>query len=151
MITTFTLSDVSSMEGFAGEVGKLLRRNASRSGAYFVTLSGELGAGKTTFVQILARQLGVSDSVQSPTFVLAKSYQTSVVWPKRILHIDAYRLSGFDNLRPIDWDREIMDTDTLILLEWPECVAPLSPLPNLEITLSVDPKGGRVATLRSTE
>ena len=111
-------------------------------------LSGFLGAGKTTFVQALAREFKVRESVQSPTFVLAKAYHTETPWPKRILHIDAYRLSGFDALRPLDWEHEVTRKETLILLEWPECVAPLLPIPDMAITFSVSPEGGRIAEMR---
>jgi tRNA threonylcarbamoyladenosine biosynthesis protein TsaE len=151
MTTRFTLPDLSSMEIFAKDIAKILHTISSHRGAYVVTLSGELGAGKTTFVQSLARELGIRESVQSPTFVLAKSYETAVSWPKRIVHIDAYRLNGFNDLRPLDWEREVGNTDTLILLEWPECVAPLSPLPDMQIVFSVESQGGRTATLKTKE
>src|ERR1700754_3179272 len=77
-------------EGFAG------RLVPSAQGATLVTLTGELGAGKTTFTQSLARALGVTDTVTSPTFVLEKIYSLpdSTQGFTRLVHIDAYRLSG---------------------------------------------------------
>ena len=143
---------VRDLTELAEEAKRLVSSLAQKQqGATLLTLSGELGAGKTTFTQALARVFGVSESVQSPTFVLAKSYQTEKHWPKRILHIDAYRLSGFHALRPLDWEREVANKDTLILLEWPECVAPLSPTPDMEILFSVEANGGRTATLNTQQ
>jgi tRNA threonylcarbamoyladenosine biosynthesis protein TsaE len=150
MTNTVTLPDLPSLDLFAKEVARILASVPPRECVYLVTLSGELGAGKTTFVQSLARSLGVVESVQSPTFILAKNYETTVSWPKRILHIDAYRLSGFEALRPLDWEHEAKRNDTVILLEWPECVAPLSPVPDMTITLSVEPNGGRKASLTTS-
>src|SRR3989338_7645376 len=66
---------------------------ASRErGATFVTLQGELGAGKTAFTQAVARALDVTETVTSPTFVLEKIYLLNGRQFKRLIHIDAYRL-----------------------------------------------------------
>ena len=89
----------------------------------------------------------MNEVVQSHTFVLAKTYETARVWPRRILHIDAYRLERFEDLGPLRWNEEVADQGTLILLEWPECVAPLSPVPDLSMTFSVTADRGREATV----
>jgi tRNA threonylcarbamoyladenosine biosynthesis protein TsaE len=96
------------------------------AGAQLVLLEGELGAGKTTFVQALARSLGVKERVTSPTFVIQKTYalpssQTKHGF-KRLVHIDAYRLNSLDDLRMLGWGECVADPHALILLEWPERV-----------------------------
>jgi tRNA threonylcarbamoyl adenosine modification protein YjeE len=142
---TFALPDLAALSRFAGIIAWALKHTPPRSGSYLITLSGDLGAGKTTFTQQLAKELGVKEVVQSPTFVLAKSYSTSVAWPKRILHVDAYRLEGPKELSAIDWESEIKRGDTIIVLEWPERVEPLSSRPDLSIRFSLSENGGRSA------
>lgn len=91
-------------------------------GARLVLIEGELGAGKTTFVQALARALGVRERVTSPTFVIEKTYELPSKTRddiKRIVHIDAYRLSSLSDLTALGWERHIDDPHALILLEWP--------------------------------
>ncbi len=110
------------------------------SGATLVTLSGELGAGKTAFVQEVARALGVEEVVTSPTFVLEKiyalpNYEHRKSLFERLVHIDAYRLESGKELIPLGFDELMEDTDNLILLEWPEKVADMLPEPSVRISL----------------
>lgn len=114
------------------------------AGATLVTLSGDLGAGKTSFVQAIARALGVTESVTSPTFVLAKSYAL----PEglafgSLLHVDAYRLAGGEDLARIGVTEALKDAGTLIFLEWPEIVADGLPDADVAITLAANDDGSR--------
>ncbi len=77
-------------------------------------LSGELGAGKTTFVQALLGALGVTEPVTSPTYAIAYTYQTPQL---DILHIDAYRLTDMEAC--ISLDLPAYSRNHLILMEWP--------------------------------
>ncbi len=105
--------------------------------ATLVTLSGDLGAGKTTFTQSVAREFGVSEHVTSPTFVLAKSYTLPGGAFKKLVHIDAYRLTEGKDLIPLAFDEVMSDVDTLVLLEWPEIVTDALPVADVAISLSV--------------
>lgn len=92
--------------------------------ATVIALSGELGAGKTTLTQEMARTLGIVDNIISPTFVIMKSYairNKSYSW-KTLIHIDAYRLDSSEELFKLGWRELSEDKDTLIILEWPEKV-----------------------------
>ena len=89
------------------------------STAHIIGLAGPLGAGKTTFVQMIAKELGVADTVPSPTFTLVRPYNIAHPVFKRLIHIDAYRLVG-DDLRGIGWDEYARDPENLIIVEWPE-------------------------------
>lgn len=114
--------------------GSLARRD---QGATLVTLSGELGAGKTSFVKAVARTLGVEETVNSPTFVLEKIYLLPDGQPfRRLVHIDAYRLSKGSNLASLGFDELMQDTDNFILLEWPEKVADALPVPATRISFT---------------
>lgn len=94
--------------------------------AQIVLLSGNLGAGKTTFTQALAQTLGVKETVNSPTFVIMKIYklgksQFSKDW-KHLIHIDAYRLENSEELKNLGWEEIISKKENLVVLEWPEKV-----------------------------
>lgn len=118
------------------------------AGATLVTLSGELGAGKTSFAQGVAAELGVSDAVTSPTFVLEKIYELpeeTALGFKRLVHIDAYRLEGGKALPPLGFDELMQDTHNLILLEWPERVADGLPAAAVQITLEVSGSGRTIS------
>lgn len=109
---------VSSIEELAACANNWLT-TLPKEGMAIVALSGDLGAGKTSFVQCVARTLGVRDSVNSPTFVLEKSYATHTGRFKRLIHIDAYRLQGEDD-HILDLPQLSLDSDNLIMIEWPE-------------------------------
>lgn len=83
-------------------------------GGDVLILTGELGAGKTTFAQGIARGLGITEPVTSPTFVMSKSYPAGE--SLRLLHLDVYRVSHVDQL--LDLWSEIDAQDSLTLVEW---------------------------------
>lgn len=114
-----------------------------RRGATLITLSGELGAGKTTFVKAVARALGVEKIVNSPTFVLEKIYMIPGHLFKRLVHVDAYRLERGADLIPLGFEELMKDPDNLILLEWPENVADALPVPSVKISFVANPDGSR--------
>ncbi len=115
-----------------------------KESALLVTLSGPLGAGKTTFTQAAARALGVTLPVTSPTFVLMKTY--SLPSPQkfsRLVHIDAYRLASAAELASVGFSAIVHDPENLIFLEWPENVAEALPPPHVAISLQIVPTGAR--------
>jgi tRNA threonylcarbamoyladenosine biosynthesis protein TsaE len=128
----------------AGTFGKSLKRKAR--GATLITLTGELGAGKTAFVKAVARSLGVVEDVMSPTFVLLKSYPTDGTVFERLIHIDAYRLKSGEELTPLHFDEYMRKAENLIMLEWPEQVADALPTPDVQIAIHTLPDGSRKVT-----
>ncbi len=97
------------------------------SSALVVGLYGDLGAGKTTFTQSVAKALGVGETVTSPTFVIEKIYELSGQKFTHLIHIDAYRLEKSDELLHLGWKEVIADPKNLILIEWPERVDDIMP------------------------
>ena len=84
-----------------------------------VTLEGDLGAGKTTLAQAIARGYGVRDVVTSPTFAIVHEYRA----PRSpVFHLDLYRLSGPHPLANIGWD-DAMSAKAVLLVEWPDRAA----------------------------
>ena len=96
-----------------------------------VTISGELGAGKTTLVQALCLGYGVTDHVTSPTFALVHRYTA----PRSIVfHLDLYRLRDPSELANLGWD-ELLAEQALVLIEWPERAEGRMPLNHVSISL----------------
>ncbi len=99
--------------------------------ATVVGLVGNLGAGKTTFVQAVANALGINETLNSPTFLILKSYPLpSTLNPSayRLLHhIDAYRLKKSEELKNLGFEKLLADPTNLILIEWSDKVADLLP------------------------
>ncbi|MBI5654071.1 tRNA (adenosine(37)-N6)-threonylcarbamoyltransferase complex ATPase subunit type 1 TsaE [Candidatus Uhrbacteria bacterium] len=87
-----------------------------------LAVQGNLGAGKTTFIQALAKALGIKRFVPSPTFALMRSYKLpkTVNGIHRLVHVDAYRLKDELELQVLDLDEELSDGKSLLVVEWPE-------------------------------
>lgn len=84
-----------------------------------IALSGDLGAGKTTFVQGFAKGLGIEEKIISPTFVLIRQHK--IPGTARVLfHVDLYRLEGEINLKEIGLEEVIQEKDNIVLIEWAE-------------------------------
>lgn len=122
-----------SLEATACVATSYLKKLKPRgSQASILLLEGDLGSGKTTFTQALARELGIKNQVTSPTFVLMKNYKISPSATKRLhllvknlVHIDAYRLASGADLLNLGWAELVTNPNNLIVLEWPEKVADL--------------------------
>jgi tRNA threonylcarbamoyladenosine biosynthesis protein TsaE len=121
---------METVTGSPDETEALAARLAARLGpGDVVTISGELGAGKTTFVRGAARALGVSGPVSSPTFTIGHRYEA----PIPVAHLDLYRIAGLD---PEEWgDLEPYFDGAVAFVEWPEHGADWLPDPRAVVTL----------------
>jgi len=138
---------IETLEELAIEAGALVGRLSPTEGsATLVTLSGELGAGKTAFIQAVAQALGVEDSVTSPTFVLEKIYELKNSEFKHLVHIDAYRLENGAELAGLGFDEIMKDNRNVVVLEWPEKVAEALPPVHTSIVFEVLPDNTRKLT-----
>ena len=135
---------VANLEEFdreaAGFAGTLMPQAES---ATLVTLSGELGAGKTAFVKAVARAFGILNTVNSPTFVLEKIYGIPGNAFKHLVHIDAYRFKEGSEIQHLNFNELMRDEKNLIMLEWPERVEGVLPDPTVRISLTAHPDGTR--------
>jgi tRNA threonylcarbamoyladenosine biosynthesis protein TsaE len=96
-----------------------------------VTITGELGAGKTALVQAICAGYGVTDDVTSPTFALVHEYQA----PRSpVHHLDLYRLDRPDQLDEIGWD-ELVTARAIVLVEWPERAGDRVPAGHVTLSL----------------
>jgi tRNA threonylcarbamoyladenosine biosynthesis protein TsaE len=98
-----------------------------------VVLTGELGAGKTTFVQGVARGLGVDDQVVSPTFTLVREYQGRL----GVAHVDVYRLQRMQDVVDLGLE-ELGDGEDVLLVEWGDVVEDLLPRDRLRVELTTE-------------
>ncbi|HEX8993770.1 MAG TPA: tRNA (adenosine(37)-N6)-threonylcarbamoyltransferase complex ATPase subunit type 1 TsaE [Candidatus Paceibacterota bacterium] len=122
---------LEELQNFAHDIAS---RVAPKEGsAFLITLTGELGAGKTTLVQALSRELSVGAAIKSPTFALMKRYSINYSGFTSFVHIDAYRLSGAHEFATLKPDTFLNDPHSIVCIEWPERVE--EALPKADIAL----------------
>ncbi|HUO79124.1 MAG TPA: tRNA (adenosine(37)-N6)-threonylcarbamoyltransferase complex ATPase subunit type 1 TsaE [Steroidobacteraceae bacterium] len=108
--------------------------------AIFVTVAGELGAGKTTLVRGLLEALGTAGPVRSPTYTLIESYPAG---GRRVHHLDWYRLAGPEELEGVGF-RELLAPGHWVLVEWPERAPSVAALADLALELCYEGRGRRL-------
>ncbi len=147
MTPTSLAVETNSAEQTQALAGRLAR---GLTGGDVLALSGDLGAGKTTFVQGLARGMGIAAPVTSPTFVLINAYRTPD--GRTLQHADCYRLQD----APLEmWDAglgDLLNGDDVVVIEWadrlPELLADLTAGEYLEIHFEYLDENRRRLTLR---
>jgi len=139
---TITVKNLLEMRKFAREFVDTLK------GGEIVGLIGDLGAGKTTFVQLLSAALGVKKPVRSPTFILMQIFDTRArkgTRVRRICHVDAYRLKNEMELFAIGFEDFAGQSDVVTLVEWADRVPIIKQLPSYrEIRFGFGPEDARV-------
>ena len=96
-----------------------------------ILLVGDLGAGKTAFVQGFGRALGIEEAITSPTFILARSYDGRL----RLHHLDVYRLEQLAEVIDLALP-ELLDSGDVTLIEWGDAIMPALPADYLEVRLT---------------
>jgi len=111
-----------------------------------VCLEGPLGSGKTCFVRGLATGLGLDPTaVNSPTFVICQRYQGTGT-ALALVHLDAFRLAGPDDLESVGWEELLETPDTVIAVEWPSRIAAALPPRRINVVMThVDQSTRRIA------
>ena len=127
----------SSLEAFKNEARMLAKSLSVGMEATVIALSGDLGAGKTTFAKEMAKAFDIEEGVTSPTFVIEKIYACGRGPFRKLIHIDAYRLKDQRELLVLGWDQIVREKENLIVLEWPEHVAGLVPERAVRVTLKI--------------
>jgi tRNA threonylcarbamoyladenosine biosynthesis protein TsaE len=116
-----------------------------------IAFRGEMGAGKTTFINAVCKELGVeSDPTASPTFAIVNEYRSDTT-AELIYHFDMYRIESIDEALDMGVE-DYFDCGALCLIEWPERIDPLLPFDTVEVHISVDPAtNARVLTIDTAE
>jgi len=108
-------------------LGKRISQKILKSkDAVIISLKGELGSGKTTFVQGLATGLGIKDKILSPTFVLMKKYKIPDT-KKQFYHIDCYRIKKAPDLSALNLEKLFLNPQNIIAIEWAERIERILP------------------------
>ncbi len=127
----------------AEKLAKKIKKN--KSGATIITLSGDLGSGKTAFTKGFAQFFDVLD-ISSPTFVLMKKYSLKKKKFKNLYHIDCYRLENKSDLKELNFNKISKDKENIILIEWPERMKNI-PVERIEIKFKAIGRRERVITI----
>lgn len=128
---------VPSLESLPNAARQVLSRLGAKR---FLLLYGEIGAGKTTFVHTICRELGVVGELSSPTFSIVNEYLDAA--GKAVYHIDLYRLNTLEEALDIGIE-EYLDSGQLCFIEWPELIEPLLQDDALQIKLEIQPDSSR--------
>jgi tRNA threonylcarbamoyladenosine biosynthesis protein TsaE len=143
VISVTTLSEFSEA---IQSLFMMLTNNHPTDRALFLCLHGDLGTGKTTATQIIGKLLGITETIQSPTFVIKKIYPIPDDFHyTNLIHMDAYRLAdeSYNPLFGITADS--LQSNNIIIIEWPEYIASVIPPDAYHIFITHTPEG-RVIT-----
>lgn len=141
---TITIASKNDLQRAAHEFASLM--DDSTIYAFF----GEMGAGKTTFISALSRELGVTeDPASSPSFSIINEYRSDTT-AELIYHFDLYRLESLDEAIEIGVE-DYFDSGALCLLEWPERIEDILPYDTVRVDLTVNPDESRTLTLQWSE
>ena len=112
-------------------------------GGEVIALFGDLGSGKTTFTQFLAKALGVKKRVPSPTFVVMRVYDDLNLRDVSLHHYDFYRLDSLEEIRDLGVEEDFKDPKTICVIEWAEKAKELLPEERFEIKFKTIDKNKR--------
>ncbi len=124
---TFTTSTEAETEAVGAKLAATLR------GAAVIALHGDLGAGKTVLTRGIARGLGITEPVTSPTFAIIQEYPGRDL---RLYHMDMYRIQGEHDALAFGIDEYLFDSDAVSVIEWAERITELLPPHHLVITIT---------------
>ncbi len=139
IITTDSLRET---QDFARDFAKNLK------GGDVLCLYGNLGSGKTSFVQGLAKGLGITRRIISPTFIIARRYK---IGDLNFYHIDLYRTQTVQDLRSIGIDEILEDDKNIVAIEWAEKLLDLMPKKRIDLKFEYIDENTRKMTIENHE
>ena len=128
MLHLFKLNHLTETTDLAKKIAKILKSNM------VVSLTGDLGAGKTTLIREIILSLGITGQVKSPTFTLLEEYE---YLDYKILHFDLYRFAGADEWLDLGFDELFNESGYLAFIEWAERASELIPQIDWAIKIKV--------------
>lgn len=134
---TIKIKDIDSISAAAQEF--IAQMGENKIFAFY----GGMGAGKTTFVKALCEAMGVTDTVNSPTFAIVNEYDTPTGRP--IYHFDFYRIKRLTEVYDMGYEDYFYGRG-LCFIEWPELIEDLLPEETVKVTITEQPDGSRVVS-----
>lgn len=142
-----TIAGTAAMQALGERIGERLRPGD------VVLLHGDLGAGKTTLTQGIARSLGIIAPIQSPTFTLVSEYRARFgdATTGSLRHLDLYRLNDPSELEDLGWEELIVPEDGVSIIEWPERAGDWLPNRFTLVTIEHDGPDARRVSIREID
>jgi tRNA threonylcarbamoyladenosine biosynthesis protein TsaE len=131
------------------ELGKKFGAYVLKEGSavpHVICCSGDLGSGKTTFVQGFARGLGITSRLPSPTFIIVRRYPIAKL-SSFLYHFDLYRLQNPDELSGVGFAEMIHEPQSVAIIEWPERMGNLLPRKRIDIRFAVLDNGAHAVAM----
>ena len=138
-MSTITISGLDTIQESAKEFVRLMGDDT------VFAFYGKMGAGKTTFIKALCKELGVEDEVNSPTFAIINEYRSATT-AELIYHFDFYRIKKLEEVYDLGYE-DYFYSGALCFIEWPELVEELLPLDARKVTITEESDGTRTISL----
>ncbi|MDI9603771.1 MAG: tRNA (adenosine(37)-N6)-threonylcarbamoyltransferase complex ATPase subunit type 1 TsaE [Bacteroidota bacterium] len=138
MNCTIEIHDVTGVEAAARAFVQVMGEDT------VFALYGNMGVGKTTLIKAVCKELGVEETVTSPTFAIVNEYSLPNGAP--VYHFDCYRVEKLEELFDLGFE-EYLYSDALCFIEWPELVEPLLPERAIKVTIRERDNGSRVVDI----
>lgn len=135
-----TSSPIATKKLAAFLAKKVRRAKIRLGGAIAIGLTGELGSGKTTFIQGFAKELGIKRRLTSPTFLIIRSYELPARSYKLFYHVDCYRIKRVKELNQLGFKKIITEPKNIVLIEWAEKIKKSLPKNTLWLKFAHDQK-----------
>lgn len=128
---------------------KRIAKNLTKSltGGTVVALEGCLGSGKTVFVKGFAQGLGVTDIVQSPSFIIMNVYRVKQKNVTKFVHVDCYRLDAVEELSSVGLEEYTDDSNAIVVIEWADKIKTLLPANTVTVTFKIKSEQEREITV----
>ncbi|MDO8639476.1 MAG: tRNA (adenosine(37)-N6)-threonylcarbamoyltransferase complex ATPase subunit type 1 TsaE [bacterium] len=154
MALKYITKSILQTKSVGRDLVKKITKNKSQKKAAVLGLTGNLGGGKTTFVQGFAKGLGITEKILSPTFVIMRKFKIPLSnagkpnsYFKTFYHIDCYRIKHPKEILDLGFKKILADPESIIAIEWAENVKKLLPKNTLWLHFDFIDKGARKITM----
>lgn len=130
------------------KTAKEIIKKIAQDGAVILGLEGNLGGGKTTFLQGFAKGLGIKEKILSPTFVIMKRFKIKKKSFTNFYHIDCYRLDDVKDLEELNLKEILKEKNNIVAIEWSEKIKDILPPSIINISFNNIDKDDREITIR---
>ena len=141
----FITSSLTETKNLAKEIAQEILKKKSQKTGFVIGLKGELGSGKTSFVQGFAKGLGIKEKILSPTFVIYKKFK--IKNSKYFYHFDCYRIKSPKEILELGFKEIISNPENIVLIEWADKIKKIMPKNTLWINFKLINEFSRKLTL----